>query len=273
MRACVQKSPATGATVQDGYVFRPWSLPPPHGSTPTVGSFPAECRFRTRTNYTHGQSYQIHVQGSSTGYDTLWALTAQGLLYSNTPVGFDDTWSGWAYVGKPVPNFGADLPILSVFDVNDTPWVVNGDGSCDGNQNSHIYRWSPSSNSWIVEPGCVYNMTEHDDGSLWGAAYNSDHSTTLWKAANRNDVIWEPMGEIISADDGFVLSMIVEGTPGGGAMVYFTNGINLCTWNSLNDAVTTVVSGEIEVVARDQHSSAIYYALTASASQAQLWLY
>jgi hypothetical protein len=224
---------------------------------------------------TGGGGYVVHTQGSKTTYDTLWTLTVLGKMWSATPVAAGATWPAWSYIGAPVPDFTPYWYFsMSVFDSADSPWVVNGDGECGSDANSHLYHWNTSSSSWSLKPGCLYLITEDGDDSLWGLSFVdgiSSTSSNLWYAPNRNSVAWTEKRSNISVAAA-VTSMIVEGDSSSGYEIYFADGTNLYEWKSSSGALTTVVSGGVEQVSRDQHSSAFYYTVNTGESE-QLWLY
>lgn len=230
----------------------------------------------------YGSARWVHVQGSGNqNPDPLWALTAgAGTVWQIVPpTSPGGSWGGWTCLGPsqsecaPVPSFadGGGNANLSIFDSKDTPWVTNGDQACGPDQNSHLYNWSSTNEIWEVQAGCLYNLTERDDDSLWAVAFNTQFGeadgSTLFQAPNRNarPLGWVSKGQVLS--QGVVSSMVAVGDT-----VYFADGINLYAWSSSTGGAGPVVTGGVGSVARDQHSSNVYYTVFKGSTE-QLWLY
>ena len=124
---------------------------------------------------------------------------------------------------------------------------------------------------WEPQFGCIYNLTERDDGSLWAVAFNTQYGagggSTLFEAPSRTarPLAWQSKGQILS--QGVVTSMVAVGTT-----VYFTDGTNLYASSTLTGGAGILIAGGVGSVARDQHSSNVYYTVFKGSTE-QLWLY
>ena len=249
-----------------GYIANPTSVPPGTGifavgvGVPDVYSL-FDTNGAPSADFTGAQSaVSIALQGQTGGHDRPYELAADGTVWFNSaPVGPEGSWPAWTDVGsgRVVPGFNpGGAPMMSIMGPSDTPWVVNGDETCDVHGNSRLYKWDVATSSWVQKTGCMKLFAE-EDTCLLSVSLDGGGNSYLWTSSSTN-ISWTRGALLRTEAEGTLTTMAATGT-GGALQAYFTDSQgDLLNWSGSCLATGTVSAAiphagawNITAVARD----------------------
>ena len=233
----------TAATIQTNM---PYGYDSAYGSWTSVTDFPGQARSNA-VGFTIGGTGYVGGGLANDGFTPL------NDYYAYTPGG------GWSQIDSLVDQFGNSHPRYdaSSFSFDTTAFVMTGTDNY--NYFNDIYRYSPTTNSWIALPampgskrsgaitwnykGEGYLLTGYTNGSKWSSGtqcydfwkftYKSDNDTTMWR--RKSDIF---NTNAATFDDGYV-NIIREHGVGFVELGTTTGDKGYVTLGSLNNSDVT----------------------------------